>query len=397
MIIDINRLMNNLESLGAIGFDEGKGTSRPAYSDEFYQGRSFIEKLMEEAGMETFIDGVGNLSGFLPGQPGYKTIAIGSHIDTVPLGGIYDGALGVLAAIEVVRTLKKEGYINRHAIEVIAFNEEEGNVIGGTFGSKAFVGAVLEAEMVKKMSHYNISISDYENSQRDSSKYKSYIELHIEQGGILEKIGKKIGVVQGIVGILRYKATVEGVSNHAGSTPMYMRDDALVKTCKIINDLIAKVEAANNTMVCTIGTMKVMPGAVNVIPGKTEFVIEMRDANLESMYSIIEELKNRWECKGLKMINIITQPETKCDSYIIERIKEVSDEAKLSYEQLFSGAGHDLINMAMITPSALIFIPSKGGISHSIKEFSSQEDIQNGTNVLYHLIKKIDMEEQNEN
>ena len=173
MSINIERLMDDMKALGAIGYTEGEGTNRMAYSRAFFQGRDFVRTQMEHAGMATAIDAVGNLTGLLPSATGAcrKKLAIGSHIDTVPKGGIYDGALGVLSAIEVVRVLQESGYENDHPIEVIAFNEEEGNVVGGTFGSKAFAGAVLETSMIQPMHGQNISEEDFASCRRYPEDY----------------------------------------------------------------------------------------------------------------------------------------------------------------------------------------------------------------------------------
>ncbi len=393
MRIDATRLIEQLETLGNIGFEAEKGTSRPAYSQAFNQGRAYVQDLMTEAGLITSVDEVGNLVGVLGGKSGYKKISIGSHIDTVPWGGIYDGTLGVLAAIEVIRALKNEEYENKHPIEIIAFNEEEGNVIGGTFGSKAFVGAKLEDAMRAKMAEHQITLQNYRNSKRRAEDYHCYVELHIEQGGRLEKDKTDIGLVEGIVGIVRYKASVTGQANHAGSTPMDLRDDALTKTCEIIDDLMKTVVANSRTMVCTVGTLNVVPGVVNIIPGLTEFVIEMRDSQMESMEEVIAGLRDRWESQGLELEKIIDQPVTRCDKHLGQLLEDATESLGLSAQKIFSGAGHDLINMAMLTPSVLIFIPSKDGISHSIKEFSEKRDIANGTEVLLELVKKIDEED----
>ncbi len=392
--MDINRerLMNDLKDLGAIGYIEGEGASRMAYSQAFFQGRDLVKARMQAAGLSTAIDAVGNLTGLLPSATGNskKRIAIGSHIDTVPKGGIYDGALGVLAAIEVIRVLRENGYANDHPIEVIAFNEEEGNVIGGTFGSKAFAGAPLEVSMIQPMGRQNISEADFASCKRSAEDYLAYLEYHIEQGGILEASQKTIGIVQGIFGILRYRARVTGMANHAGSTPMSLRDDALEKTCCVITDLMDRVRASGDTMVCTVGTMALQPGAVNVIPGQTEFIIELRDKTMTGMYQVIDALRAQWEEKGLSLEPYITQPETLCDSQLCALAQETAQALKLPYMKMYSGAGHDLINTSFLMPALLLFIPSRGGISHHMDEYSSPEDIRAGAHMLLELLKKID-------
>lgn len=392
MRIHIDRLMDDLKTLGAIGYTEGEGVSRLAYSRAFFQGRDFVRGRMEAAGLVTSIDAVGNLTGLLPSATGkYRNkIAMGSHIDTVPKGGIYDGALGVLGAIEAVRALRESGYENQHPIEVIAFNEEEGNVIGGTFGSKAFAGGPLEASMLEPMTAQHISKEDFASCRRSGADYLAYLEYHIEQGGILEAREKTIGIVKGIFGILRYRARVTGSANHAGSTPMSLRDDAMEKTCRIIADLMDRVRASGDTMVCTVGTMSVKPGAVNVIPGQTEFIIELRDKSMEDMSRVIKGLGARWESQGLQLEEYIIQPETLCDARLCRIAEESARRLRMPAMELYSGAGHDLINTSFLTPAMLIFIPSRGGISHRLDEYSSPEDIKAGAEVLLETLKKID-------
>lgn len=392
MKINADRLMGDLKELGAIGYIEGEGANRMAYSRAFFQGRDFVRRKMEEAGLTTSIDAVGNLTGLLPSSTGKhrKKLAMGSHIDTVPRGGIYDGALGVLAAIEAVRVLREGGYENDHPIEIIAFNEEEGNVVGGTFGSKAFAGAALEESMIQPMHAQHISEEDFASCRRCPEDYLAYLEYHIEQGGILEAHEKTIGVVQGIFGILRYRAKVTGSANHAGSTPMSLRDDAMEKTCRIVSDLMNRVRATGETMVCTVGTMKVKPGAVNVIPGQTEFIIELRDKSMDGMYRVIKELSAQWESHGLSLEEYITQPETLCDKELCALAEDTVQEMGLPYMEMYSGAGHDLINTSFLMPGLLLFIPSRGGVSHRRDEYSAPEDIAAGTEVLLHILKKID-------
>ena len=248
---DINgpRLSGHLTRLGQIGFVPGEGTTRLPYTPAYDEGRAYVQWCMEQAGLQTSIDPVGNLIGTLPGKG--KTICMGSHIDTVPGGGIYDGAYGVLAGIECVQRLRELGYQNRHPIQVVAFTEEEGNVIGGTFGSKAFTGGAIDGAMRPNLALHALTMEQVGACRQDLAKYQCYLELHIEQGGLLEAEGAQIGLAGGIVGIVRYRMTVSGCANHAGSTPMHLRDDALVSACRIITKLMDRARAASPDMVCT--------------------------------------------------------------------------------------------------------------------------------------------------
>ena len=387
--INIERLQRDIEDLGKIGFEENIGVTRLAYSTEYDKGVDLVKKLMESAGMKTCIDPVGNLIGRLEGE-GDKAISIGSHIDSVPAGGIYDGTLGVLAGIECIRVLQENGYKNHCPIEVIAFIEEEGNVIGGTFGSKCFTGTPIEDSSIPKMKQHGLDMNSVNQSRRDSEKYKCYLELHIEQGGILDNSKTSIGVVNGIVGITRYKATVKGMANHAGSTPMNLRDDALTKTCKMITRLMEIAHLKDEEITCTVGQMTVLPGAVNVIPGEVEFVIELRGKSIADNEEIIEQFNEEFKNQGMFLKNILSQKETVLDEKIINVVQNCCEKMNISYREMYSGAGHDAINMALFTPSAMIFIPSIGGISHSIVEKSSSKDIATGCQLLLNTIIELD-------
>ena len=389
MEINIERLYKNVEDLGKIGFEDNVGVTRLAYSSEYDKGVDFVKNLMESAGLKTYIDPVGNLIGRLEGKSD-KTISIGSHLDSVPAGGIFDGTLGVLAGIECVRVLQENGYKNHHPIEVIGFTEEEGNVVGGTFGSKCFTGVPIEESSIPKMEQHGLDMNSVNMARRDSEKYKCYLELHIEQGGVLDNTKTPIGVVNGIVGITRYRATVNGIANHAGSTPMNLRDDALVKTCKMIIRLMEIAHLKDEEITCTVGQMTVLPGAVNVIPGKVEFIIELRGKSIALNEEIIEQFYEEFKNQGLILENILNQKETVLDERIISIIEDCCKEMNIIYRRMYSGAGHDAINMALFTPSAMIFIPSIDGISHSIVEKSLPKDIAVGCQVLLNSIVKLD-------
>lgn len=395
MGINLDRLYKSLMKLGAIGFEDGKGTSRLAYSETFDEGRDYVKQLMEEAGLSTFIDSVGNLTGRLEGTKS-QIISIGSHIDTVPGGGMFDGTLGVLAGIEVLRTLQEQGYENQHTFEVIAFTEEEGNVIGGTFGSKVFVGEKQEEDVLVKLKDYGLTIDDISSGRRSKDDYCGYLELHIEQGGILESKNIKIGVVEGIFGIVRYQVRIKGKANHAGSTPMYLRDDALKKACQAILKMMDIVAEIDETMTCTIGKIDIEPGAVNVIPGLAEFPIELRCMNTQHITEAITRFEREFKDWDMEVKRFIWQDETKMDEELKHIIRRSCEEQKIKYIDIPSGAGHDAINMAQFTPTAMIFIPSQGGISHSILENSSLEDIEQGANLLLDIMQRLDYKNQRE-
>ena len=393
MKINAERLRTSLLELGHIGYQDGIGTSRMAYSEAFCKGREYVERCMQQAGLETYVDPVGNLTGILPGSvSGARIISAGSHIDTVPGGGMYDGTLGVMAAIEAVQTMKECQYSNCHPIEVIAFNEEEGNVVGGTFGSKAFAGQPQEESALQKLAEHGMCEDDISRSKRNPDDYRCYLELHIEQGGILESKGLELGVVEGIVGITRFMVTVPGEANHAGSTPMNLRDDALVKACGMVERIVEISKVVDPAMTCTIGYMEIEPGAVNVVPGCVRFPIELRCLRMESIRTAIAQFEAEVKQSGTTVKNFLWQEPTIMDEKLRSTFDAVCQKNGSRYCHMPSGAGHDAINMALFTPTAMLFVPSVAGISHSPREFTKPEDLERGTQALLDTILMLDRE-----
>ena len=393
MKINGERLMDQMFYLGTIGFEEGKGMNRMSYSPDFVKGTEYVKCLMKEVGLSVTTDAVGNVFGTMAGtDPTAKIIAFGSHLDSVPGGGIYDGPVGVLSAVEAIRTMRDHGYVPRHPLQVISFIEEEGNVIGGLFGSRCACGHIPDATDLANMEKHGLTVADVKASQIDSSKYRCFMEVHIEQSQNLELSGTDIGVVGGIVGIVRYKAVVKGFANHAGTTPMRLRDDALEKACGIITDLLERVRATGNTMVGTVGVLTMKPGAANVIPGEVEFIIELRDREMEAMYQLAANLQRDYADRGLTLTKILEQKNVPCDSGVIDAMKTACHDLGLSHMDLYSGAGHDMMNMGRLMAGGMIFIPSKDGISHRAEEYSEPEDIVNGANVLLRTILELDKE-----
>ena len=349
---DINgpRLSGHLTRLGQIGFVPGEGTTRLPYTPAYDEGRAYVQWCMEQAGLQTSIDPVGNLIGTLPGKG--KTICMGSHIDTVPGGGIYDGTYGVLAA---------------------------------------FTGGAIDGAMRPNLALHALTMEQVGACRQDLAQYQCYLELHIEQGGLLEAEGAQIGLAGGIVGIVRYRMTVSGCANHAGSTPMHLRDDALVSACRIITKLMDRARAASPDMVCTVGTLQVFPGAVNVIPGKVEFIVELRNPTMEPMDQVIASVLE--EHADLTGEAYIRQEPTQCSPKLMELSERLCCRRGIRFRNMFSCAGHDLMNWGQTVPSMLLFIPSKDGISHSIREYSAPEDLYRGAQLLMEMVQALDQEE----
>lgn len=387
-----DRMAVELSNLGNIGMTPGGGTNRVAYTEAFFKGRNYVQSVMEQVGLNTKVDAVGNLYGTTREGAG-KKILIGSHLDTVPNGGIYDGALGVFAGIECIRRLREEGYPLIHPIEVVGFIEEEGNAVGGTFGSRCMCGQEIGAKEKSSMAAVRLTEEDVLSSRCDPNDFLCYLEMHIEQGGVLDKERLSIGAVEGIVAIIRFYATVNGQSNHAGTTPMFLRNDAMVKSCEIIQRLVQLVTAYDPSMVCTVGEFQIPYGAVNVIPGQAKFLIEMRYKNLEGMKEVIGQLQKEYAEPTLQLRQFLNQDRTLMDPRLTEAVEAVCQAQKIPYKRMYSGAGHDAINTARIMPTGMFFIPSKDGISHSAQEYSSAKDMAQGVAVLAELVKKIDRSE----
>jgi beta-ureidopropionase / N-carbamoyl-L-amino-acid hydrolase len=397
------RINEHLQALSQYGRNPQGGVSRIAYSEADLQGRSYAIALMKHAGLEVQIDAAGNIVGSRAGSdPSLKPLLIGSHIDSVPLGGNYDGDVGSLSAIEVAQILKDENVSLRHPLQVIIFQNEE----GGTFGSEA-IGEGLNEKALNLVSQSGKTIREgikliggdpdrLASARRQPGSIAGYFELHIEQGGTLEREKTDIGVVEGIVGILHSDVTIEGFANHAGTTPMDQRHDALLSAARFIEKVNHVVTSIPGRQVGTVGWIKVSPGAYNVIPGTVILGLELRDLDEKKFTGLFDQLRS--EADRIAQMNqtrfsfsepVLTHPALTDKSFQ----KLIDDSAKslgLSTKYMPSGAGHDAQEIARIGPVGMIFIPSIGGISHSPKEFSRPKDIENGANVLLQSVIALD-------
>ena len=391
MNINIDRLKGNLLKLAEFGdMGEGEGTTRLAFTPEYKAGKEYVKGLMLEAGMEVYEDPIGNLFGKYKGSRSEQSILIGSHIDTVPNGGMFDGCLGVLGALECARTLKENGYVNNHTIEVVAFIAEEESEIGSTLGSRCIAGRVeVEEEERIFLKSIGLTKEDVAACRRQAESIKNYIELHVEQGGILDVEKISIGVVTGIAGITRYNAQITGESNHSGSTPMSLRDDALVKAARFVQCFDEKVREIGSPLVGTIGRFEIEPGATNVIPGKVNLSIELRDIDYARVQQGVDFLESYAPAFPHSLYHY--EREVLLDETIQKATAEACEELGYSYKKIHSGAGHDASIMSVMVPTGMIFVPSIGGISHSPQEKTEWEDIEKGTNVLLKTVMKLDV------
>lgn len=404
--------------------DSEEGITRLAFTDMDWRGRDYIKSLMADAGLTIREDAFGNVIGRLPGRnESLPSIMSGSHTDSVPRGGNYDGVVGVLSALEVARLLQDETGKStiQHPFEVVIFMNEEGSRFGAaTLGSRAMVGALSQADLERLVDKNGVSLRGaltsrgLESSAIGESLYQnpihSFIEVHIEQGRVLEEHKIPLGVVTGIAAPTRYKLTLSGRADHSGATPMSMRQDAMCGAAEIILKVenlaqtaseCAVLDTANSvsdaSVVGTVGTISVTPGAMNVIPGQVELGIDIRSISQVAKEQVCNELTSfiASVCEKRQltytMDTIVDETPVAIDEEMINLVGTSCEDLGIEYMKLPSGAGHDAMNMAEKTQVAMIFIPCKDGVSHNPQEVASVQDISTGILVLESLVRKLDI------
>jgi allantoate deiminase len=401
-MIQVERLWNRLLQLSEIGKQTSGGVTRFSFTEEEQVAKRLVASYMKEAGMQVGEDAVGNLIGRRDGRRAdMPAVLIGSHIDTVPHGGKFDGALGVLAGIEVAQTLNEQQIELDHPIEVIAFTDEEGSRFGlGMIGSRAVAGTLTQ-EQLQQADQNGITIAEamkqsgldpetIDEAKREPSTVKAYVELHIEQGRVLEKEGLPAGVVSGIAGPFWTKWNISGEAGHAGATPMDGRKDPLMAAAEIMQFMEEEAKKHPAT-VATVGQISVKPGGVNVIPGEVEFTLDLRAID-EGVRDEAETNIKAYAEQVCRERNVVLNIEhlqrikpVPCSDAIQEVIREACRKTGVEPITLPSGAGHD--GMQFNTwPIGMIFIRSKDGISHNPAEWSSKEDCGKGTEILYETV-----------
>ena len=404
--VNERRIEERIFELAKFGKDSlGRGY-RVAYTKGDQEGRAWFMGLMKKAGLEVSIDAAGNIIGKRKGKDAAKKpIAFGSHIDMVPDGGNYDGCVGSIGALEMIEVLNENNIITEHPLEVIIFSNEE----GGPVGSIAMAGGFTEKGL-KEHSQSGLTIAEGIKAiggNPDSIQYcirkkgdiKAFLELHIEQGGILEKENIQIGVVEGIVGIVDWDVTVEGFANHAGTTPMNMRQDALLAAAKLIIAAHEVINSVEGKQVVNVGKIAALPGALNVVPGKVTLGLEIRDLSAEKIEMLFREIEKRATVIATSSTTTIrfarhdnVPHPALTDQSLQQKIAASAKALGFTFKFMQSGAGHDSQDIALIAPVAMIFVPSVGGISHSPKEFTKAGDMANGANVLLQTILQLDKE-----
>lgn len=403
MRVDGERLNATMAHMKTFGSNDAGGSNRVAYSADNHVALSYLFALMLESGLTPRMDFAGNLVGRREGKvAGLAPIITGSHIDTVPNGGHYDGIVGSMGALEVARTLHESGMVTDHPLEVIIWSNEE----GGKTGSRSINGSVTENEMdlpslgdktlgdgIKYIGGNPDRLAENERKPGDVA---ALVELHVEQGAILDREGISIGVVEGIVGIRRWNITVDGFANHAGTTPMDQRQDALHAAALLIADIRKIITDAPGRQVGTVGRIEAFPGAPNVIPGQVSMSLEIRDLDMQKIASLFRTIEASAEhIAGMNNTSISFEqyyesPAAITDERIKKLVNDSADSLGLSSMHMPSGAGHDAQSLKGIAPLGMIFVPSVDGISHAPGEFTAENDITNGANVLLQTILGLD-------
>lgn len=391
-----DRLHASLQRMAEIGATPGGGVTRLALSDEDRAGRELLRQWMTEAGLSVRVDDLGNMVGRRDGREDLPPVQLGSHCDSVRLGGRFDGVLGVLGALEVVRTLNDHGIVTRHPIEVINWTNEEGvrfepamlasGVVTGRFtreyayDRKDADGLRFEDEL-RRIGYLG------EEANRPG-RAAAYLELHIEQGPVLEDAGVPVGAVEGIVGITWMEVTVTGQSDHAGPSPMRLRRDPLVAAARIIDAVDRLARGQDDVAVGTVGRVRVEPNTINTIPGRVVFSVDLRHPDPATLEAMVERFRQQVAeiAEAGKVEATVdrfwTSEATPFAPEVVQAVQEAIDALGLPNKRLWSGAGHDAKYVADVSPAGMIFVRSQGGLSHAEKEYSTPEDIEAGVNVL---------------
>jgi N-carbamoyl-L-amino-acid hydrolase len=401
--INFERLKKDILDLAEIGKKEDQGIYRMALSPGDIEGRDWLRAKIIGSGLEYFQDGALNQIGTLYGEKTDKSWVIGSHIDTVPAGGHLDGALGVLTGLEVLRTIQEHSLKIQNNLDIVAFTDEEGR-FGGLFGSEAFIGELTFDKLHKAVDLSGLKITKaIENlgfdpqeslsARRNPSSLLGYIELHIEQGPVLDSLKIPIGIVEKITGLFKWQIRLTGLANHAGTTPMNMRKDAFLGLSEFsleINRILE--EAGSEHSVATIGRVHLFPGSANTVPGRVDFSLDVRDPEEEILLTLSDAFRRTLSAIARRRnlmfeFEILSQVKpAQSDKNILKAIEKACQNRNLNFYRMHSGAAHDAQILARVCPMGMIFVPSKAGKSHSPAEWTSWEDIEDGANTLLETI-----------
>jgi beta-ureidopropionase / N-carbamoyl-L-amino-acid hydrolase len=402
--IDAARLESDIATLGEIGRSEERGLNRTAFSEGDMAGRAWLTAQIEKAGLSPRLDGAANLGTRLVGQrDDLPSVMTGSHIDTVPGAGQLDGALGVLCGLEVLRVLSAARVPLQRSIELVAFSDEEGR-FGGMLGSQAMSGRLTPdsiqaardldgTTLVDVMDTRGYRAMDALKAEREQGSIHAFVELHIEQGPVLDRRGGSIGLVDAITGLFRWDVRLIGEANHAGTTPMDLRRDAFQGLAELAGEIDRVLEEHGTARSrATVGRVDLVPGAANVVPGEARFALEVRDTDAQTLEALSQGFRRALSAIARRRnlmfeFQVVSEIEpVSCSERVMESVRRACGKLRVEPLAMPSGAAHDTQMIAGIAPAGMIFVPSRAGRSHSPAEWTSPSDIELGANVLLHTL-----------
>jgi allantoate deiminase len=406
MKTNLDRIKKDIEKLSEFNATPGKGLTRFSFTKEDKQVREYLKEELEKLDVEIYEDEAATLFAKRKGtDEKLPPIMIGSHFDSVKNGGNFDGPAGVVMALEIFRALEENNIKTKYPVEFVAMIEEEGGRFGaGVFGSRAMAGMVSYEDLVRNKDENGVSMAQameefgfdpkkIGDAKRNPEDIKAFIELHIEQGPLLESKSKDVGIVDYIVGINHINITVKGRPDHAGTTPMDMRADAMDTASKVISKIGGYAVEENNGTVATVGSLKIKPGATNIVAADVEFTVDLRSKDYESIKRVkskivkdLEELTKDNEGLSFETVQMLDIRPVEMSKEILNIFEKNAENNKFSYETMISGAGHDAMIMGSITDVGLIFVPSKDGRSHCPEEWTDYEDLQKGIELIYDTV-----------
>ncbi|AYY55598.1 Zn-dependent hydrolase [Burkholderia multivorans] len=399
--VNQQRLWDSLMEMATIGATARGGSCRLALSDDEVRGRRRFIAWCEAAGCEIRIDPIGNLFARRPGtEPDAPAVMCGSHLDTQPLGGRFDGVYGVLAGLEAIRTLNEHGITTRHPIDVVAWTNEEGSrFTPGMMGSAVYAGKLdLDDALARPCMHTGVRLGDelertgFAGPARERQMPKAYFEAHIEQGPVLENAGVPIAVVTGVQGIVELDVTVTGFESHAGTTPMSVRKDAMGVAAAMIAAIVEHGHGFDADARVTVGHLACQPNSPSTIPGQVRFSVDVRHPSRAALQRLVADIgaicTQRTALRGTHVdVQLIAEYDPIAfDAACIERVRQATIAAGYPYLEMFSGAGHDAVNLSYVAPSAMVFVPCKAGLSHNEAEDADPVHLAQGASVLANLL-----------
>ncbi|MDQ0252815.1 N-carbamoyl-L-amino-acid hydrolase [Evansella vedderi] len=409
MEINVERLLQDIERYSAYGASDVGGVSRPSFSEADREVRCLFIQELKEMGLAVTVDGAANIWGKKKGKGNKKgSIVIGSHLDTVPNGGKYDGALGTLMAKELIKTLFEKGVVLHHDLEIVSFTAEESNDFNlATFGSRSFTGKLTVEELEKASDHNGKMLKDelkkvgggldkFPMMRTMAKEKKAFIELHIEQGKRLESSNCSVAIVDRFVGMYRSNVRVVGQSNHSGTTMMEHRADALTAAAEMVLEVERQCKEDDSDLVGTVGKLNVFPNATNIIPGQVEFHFEVRGGEEKRIYQVVEKVKEKWkilaEHRGVDFHEdvFLEQAPILLDPSVVDILKNTAEEMNEQNITMSSMAIHDAVHMASVAQTAMLFVKSINGKSHCPEEYSAKEDIRKAGNLMLKSIINLD-------